>query len=80
LTRARCLEGERAGPPDDSGGIWGYEDMLEVLKDPNHKEYENTHEWLGDFDPEYISLEEINDMLDKYVKPLPKKARKDRRA
>jgi hypothetical protein len=49
LTLPRCLGGERAGPFEDSGGVWGYETMLEILKDPTHKEYEETHEWAGDF-------------------------------
>jgi hypothetical protein len=74
--RIRCLEGERAGPPDDSGGIWGYMDMLEVLKDPNHERYEEIHEWIGDFDPEDFSLEETNARLEEFFKPLPKKPKK----
>jgi len=27
----RCLEGERACPPEDCGGILGYKDLLEIL-------------------------------------------------
>ncbi|MDR1107753.1 MAG: plasmid pRiA4b ORF-3 family protein [Spirochaetaceae bacterium] len=63
LTLPRCLDGRRAGPLEDSGGVWGYESMLEILKDPNHAEYEDIHEWAGDFDPEYIDLEAINAKL-----------------
>jgi hypothetical protein len=71
LTRPRCLEGKRAGPLEDSGGPWGYADMLETLKDPNRKEYEDIHEWAGDFDPEYFNLEEINARLEQMFKPQP---------
>jgi hypothetical protein len=71
-----CLGGKRAGPLEDSGGIWGYEEMLEVLKDPNHKEYESFHEWVGDFDPEYLSLDEINTRLEQVFKPKSRKAKK----
>jgi hypothetical protein len=71
LTRPRCLGGQRAGPLEDSGGVWGYGSMLEILKDPNHEEYEEIHEWAGDFDPEYISLEEINAHLEQAFKPRP---------
>jgi hypothetical protein len=62
----RCLGGERAGPLEDSGGIWGYENMLEILKDPTRKDYEEIHEWLGDFDPEYFDIEDINANLENY--------------
>jgi hypothetical protein len=68
LMLPRCLEGERAGPPEDCGGIWGYERMLEILKDPNHEEY-GDFEWAKDIDPEYIDLEEINECLEETVKP-----------
>ncbi|MFH1370449.1 MAG: plasmid pRiA4b ORF-3 family protein [Planctomycetota bacterium] len=56
-----CLAGKFACPPDDSGGIWGYYDMLEVLKNPKHKDYEETLEWMGrDFNPERFNIEAIN--------------------
>jgi hypothetical protein len=73
LMKPRCLEGERAGPLEDSGGIWGYERMLEVLKDPNHKEYEEIYEWAGDIDPEDMGLEDINICLEQAFKPRLKK-------
>ncbi|MBC8290923.1 MAG: plasmid pRiA4b ORF-3 family protein [Planctomycetes bacterium] len=31
-----CLEGERACPPEDVGGPWGFADYLEALTDPSH--------------------------------------------
>jgi hypothetical protein len=50
-----CLEGERACPPEDCGGIPGYEDLLMTISDPDDEEYEDTIEWLGDdFDPEFF--------------------------
>lgn len=49
----RCLAGKRACPPEDCGGIWGYEELLEIIKNPVRDEYEERLEWLGDdFDPE----------------------------
>ncbi len=44
-----CLEGARACPPEDCGGVWGYNDFLEAIrnKDPE------MMEWIGGrFNPE----------------------------
>jgi len=62
----KCIAGKRNCPPEDCGGVWGYSDMLEILKQPDHEEYENYIELLGDnFDPEYFDKDEINKMLKK---------------
>jgi len=64
-----CVAGKLACPPDDSGGIWGYYDMLEVLKDPKHEDYEDVLEWIGeDFDPEQFDIDEINAALAKEIR------------
>lgn len=59
-----CVKGKGACPPDDSGGIWGYEAMLEALRNPKHPEHQHLVEWIGeDFDPEAFDLDEINERL-----------------
>lgn len=59
-----CLAGARACPPEDCGGPWGYPELLEVLANPSHEEFESTLEWVGDaFDPERFDLEEVNGLL-----------------
>ena len=64
-----CIKGKRACPPEDCGGIWGYEDLLEAISNPNHPEHEDMLEWLGgEFDPEEFDLEVINDDLTEYWK------------
>ena len=42
-----CVGGERACPPEDCGGVWGYERLLEVLADPSDEEHNEMREWLG---------------------------------
>lgn len=62
-----CLAGARACPPEDCGGIWGYEELLEIMDDPDHPEYEERLEWLGDnFDPEAFDLAAVNQRLAKF--------------
>jgi hypothetical protein len=42
-----CLDGARACPPEDSGGVHGYADLIESLADPLHPEHQHLLEWLG---------------------------------
>lgn len=56
-----CLAGERACPPEDVGGPWGYQDFVEAMKNPKHKEHRHYKEWWGGkFDPEAFDLLETN--------------------
>ena len=56
----RCLAGERACPPEDCGGVGGYEDLMAVMRDPAHEEYESTLRWLGGrFDPERFNAKKV---------------------
>jgi len=62
-----CLKGSRACPPEDVGGIPGYEMLLETISDSAHPEYEEMLEWVGgDFDPEHFDLAQTNDLLREY--------------
>lgn len=48
-----CVAGKRACPPEDCGGVWGYEHLLAAISDPHHPEHEEMLEWVGgSFDPE----------------------------
>lgn len=48
-----CLEGERACPPEDCGGVGGYADFLEAIGNKKHEQHEQMMEWVGGwFDPE----------------------------
>lgn len=49
----RCSDGQRACPPEDIGGVWGYDRFLEAIGDPEDEEHEQMLEWVGgNFDPE----------------------------
>lgn len=53
IESAILLAGERACPPDDVGGPYGYEHFLQAIKNPQSEDDENYVRWIGgDFDPE----------------------------
>jgi hypothetical protein len=73
----RCLTGRRAAPPEDSGGIWGYAHLCDVLADPQHPEHADLLEWMelddpADFDSAAFDVDEVNEDLSRQVKVLVK--------
>lgn len=47
----RCIDGARACPPEDIGGVWGFVDFVEAITNPDHVQHEEYLEWNGPFDP-----------------------------
>ncbi len=47
----QCTGGQNACPFEDSGGIWGYEEKLKILKNPKHLDHKDILEWLDISDP-----------------------------
>lgn len=60
----RCLSGARRCPPEDCGGVHGYEDFLATTSDPGHPEHVSSLRWAGGsydpdaFDPTAIVFED----------------------
>ena len=55
-----CLAGERACPPEDVGGIPGYENFLSIIKNPKDKKRKEFLEWVGGkYDPEKFDPKKI---------------------
>ncbi|WP_043429288.1 plasmid pRiA4b ORF-3 family protein [Cystobacter fuscus] len=53
-----CTAGARAAPPEDCGGVPGYDNLLEALRNPGHEGREELLEWVGgSYDPEAFDLE-----------------------
>jgi hypothetical protein len=64
-----CIAGERAGPPEDCGGIEAFHDMLACIKEPHTDLGREWLEWLGpEYDPDLCDLAKINKALKKLGK------------
>ena len=68
-----CLDGARACPPEDVGGIHGYYQFCDALEDPSHPEHEGYKEWFagfpwydGVFNNERFDVVKVNYELSKY--------------
>lgn len=55
-----CVGGERACPPEDCGGPWGYVNYLAAIADPDNEQHEELLGWRGPFDPEAFEPEEAS--------------------
>jgi hypothetical protein len=51
----RFIDGARRCPPEDVGGVPGYENFLEAIADPDHEEHGELRQWYGGpYDPDDI--------------------------
>jgi|GEM_PF-1986067 len=58
-----CLDGARAGPPEDSGGLPGYERLVAALANRRDPEHKRLREWVGDWDAEVFDVDVVNRRL-----------------
>ena len=57
----RCVSGARRCPPEDCGGVHGYLELVEAIRDPNHERHAELLEWVGgDFDPDEFDARKLN--------------------
>ncbi len=64
VTYPRVLDGEGNCPPESCGGVDGFNEILDVLDNPDHMDYEDTIEFLGsDYDPDFFDVEAANSAI-----------------
>jgi len=66
-----CIGGERAFPPEDVGGVSGYEDFLEIIHDPEHEEHDYMVSWSDGLNPEMFDLRSVNRELRRHAQHWP---------
>ena len=55
-----CLAGAQACPPEDCGGVHGFERVLEAMRNPDHEEHQETVDWIGtEYDPNAFHPENV---------------------
>lgn len=55
----RCVDGARACPPEDVGGVHGFALYLEAIADPKHGRHKELLQWGGPFDPEAFNAKTV---------------------
>jgi len=66
-----CLDGQNACPPEDVGGVGGYTDFLNTIRNSRHPEHAEMLAWVGGaFDPDRFDLPGINGMLKNFQSSL----------
>jgi hypothetical protein len=60
-----CVGGAGATPPEDCGGVSGYEDFVRAMADVDHPEHAHLAQWIGadTWDPAAFDSIEVNDRL-----------------
>lgn len=69
--RALLIRGEGRGPLEDSGGIHGYAEKLQILASPDDPEHQDVRDWVDGalapgetkFDPDALDVDRVNRAL-----------------
>lgn len=56
----RCIQAVGDAPMEDSGGAYGFAQIMEVLKDPSHPEYREISDWVRSTWWSPLNVERIN--------------------
>lgn len=65
----RYIDGARRGPPEDVGGIPGFELFLDAMADPDHEQHDELMRWHGrPFDPEHLDDADIQARIAKLAR------------
>ena len=58
----KCIRGNRNTPPEDCGGVWGFEEFKEIMGDRKHSEHKEMKKWYGGmYDEDFFSLALVNE-------------------
>jgi len=56
----QCLDGENTCPPEDCGGVWGFEEFKSAMFDTTHEQHDMFKKWFGKkFDPSVFNKAKV---------------------
>ena len=58
-----CVAGENACPPEDCGGPYGFQHLLDVLADPAHEEFERLSNWAQGYVATEFNTTQANKLI-----------------
>ncbi len=61
-----CVDGARACPPEDCGGLNGYSDFVAAITDPRHEQHEEMLDWHGPYNPEAFDVSTATKTMRKF--------------
>lgn len=65
----RFLDGDWRAPPEDVGGLPGFEDFLIAMSKPRHAQHRKVVDWYGGrFEPNDIGVDTINERIAKLAR------------
>ena len=63
------IDGDRRAPPEDVGGLPGFEDFLIAMSKPRHAQHRKVVDWYGGrFEPNDIGVDTINERIAKLAR------------
>lgn len=69
LEYPRLVDGDRRAPPEDVGGLPGFEDFLTAMAKPRHAQHRQVVDWYGSrFEPDDIDVDTINERMAKLAR------------
>lgn len=65
----RFIEGQHRAPPEDVGGLPGFELFIEAIADPDHEDHGHLMRWSGGtFNPDALDVTEIHKRIAKLAR------------
>ena len=70
-----CMDGAGTCPPEDVGGVYGYQEFCEAIANPKHARHKEMTDWYNSidffkkpFDAEFFDKDSVNAELSKYLR------------